>query len=392
MYMPLGNLYLAAAAKRAGFVVTIADFRDRVLELPKARYYGFSCTTPQITIAKQLAKRVHGKTIIGGAHPSLLPQDCEGYFDYVVRGEGEDILIDIIRNTLQPGTYRTKRIGTLDGIPLPAWDLVDNCFSTSLYAGERYGYGEKSMAVITSRGCPYNCAFCGNHLRAPVTFRSVQNIKKEIMELLRRDVSHLRFVDDNFTLHPQFDELCAMLKQAGVKYRCHSRSNLITKPMAYLMKDSGCEECSIGVESADDKVLKLNNKGEVAERHGKALRILQGAGLATKVYLMSGLPGETDDSIELTKQFMIDYKPTKWTLSTFTPYPGCAIFNNPEKFGIKIINPHWENWWNFVYNVRDLDLPDRKGYVHQLEGQTLEDMKRRHDNLYYFLYRGDWER
>jgi len=158
------------------------------------------------------------------------------------------------------------------------------------------------------------------------------------------------------------------------------------------MKDSGCEECSVGVESADDRVLKINHKGETALQHGRAIRILQRAGITPKTYWMSGLPGETDETIAINMEFMEEYKPSKWTLSTFCPYPGCDIYNHPERYGVTIINRNWENWWNFVFNVRDLDLPGRDGYVHQLDGQTLEDMKQRHDNFYYFLIGESWKK
>uniref|UniRef100_A0A6M3IFQ8 Putative radical SAM superfamily protein n=1 Tax=viral metagenome TaxID=1070528 RepID=A0A6M3IFQ8_9ZZZZ len=392
MYFALGNLYLAAAVKKAGFSVMIADFRDGVRTLPEARYYGFSCTTPQVPIAKQIAKTVKGKKIIGGAHPSLLPEDCRKEFDYVVRGEGEEVLVDILRNKYRTKIITASRIERLDTVPLPAWDLVDDCFSDTLFEGERYGKGEKSMAMITSRGCPFSCSFCGNHLRTPVTFRSVRNIQDEIVALEKRGVKHLRFVDDNFTLHPEFENVCRVLKDNGVKYRCHTRSNLLTLHKARWLKGTGCEECSIGVESADNKVLKKNHKGETVIQHGRAIQMLQEAGIVPKTYWMSGLPGETDKTIELNKEFMRKYKPAKWTLSTFTPYPGCDIYQNPAKYGVKIINEDWTNWWNFVFNVRGLDLPGRAGYVHQLKGQTLEEMKARHDEFYYFLTGESWKK
>ena len=179
--------------------------------------------------------------------------------------------------------------------------------------------------------------------------------------------------------------------EMDVVYRCHTRSNLITSTRAGLLKASGCEECSLGVESADDKVLKLNGKRETAAMHRQAVRILQDAGLNPKIYWISGLPGETDRTIELNMAFTQELKPSKWTLSTFTPYPGCEIYNNPRKFGVTITDPNWENWWNFVHNVRDLDLPGREGYVYVLDGQTKGEMKARHDTFYYFLLREEWK-
>ncbi len=390
MYFGLGNLYLAAVVKKAGYSVEVIDFRDRIDELPKARFYGFSATTPHITFAKQLAKKVNGITIVGGPHPSLLPEDCTD-FDYVIRGEGEEILPLILQGRVPKGVVTAPRIEDLDSVPYPAWDIVEEPFSKTLYTGERYGEGNISMAVITSRGCPYLCAFCGNVYRSPVTFRSVDNILGELFELMKRGVDHFRFVDDNFTLHPDFEKLCKELGRYNIHYRCHTRSNLMTPQKAESLKTSGCEECSLGVESADDDVLKLNKKGETALMHKRAFKTLKNAGMKTKAYWMSGLPGETDKTIDINIDFVKEVKHDKWTLSTFTPYPGCEIFNNPDKFGIEITNKHWESWWNFVFNVRDKTLPFRDGYVHILKGQTTQEMKARHDKFYNYLVSEDWK-
>jgi len=390
MYMPLGNLYLSAVAKQAGYEVHIADFRERIGVLPEAKYYGFSCTTPQIGIAKGLAKGVKGKTIVGGAHPSLLPKDCIDSFDHVVVGEGEEVLLDILRGEFLKVIYSTRN-KDLDSIPFPDWDGVGEPFSNSLYTGERYGLGDLSMAVITSRGCPYNCSFCGNIYCSPVIFRSVGNIISELMELMKRGVNHYRFVDDNFTLHPDLKGLCRELSRYNLKYRCHTRSNLMSPIIAEWLKSSGCEECCLGIESADDSVLKLNKKHETVAQHKEAIQILKKAGLRTKLYWMSGLPGETDKSIELNMQFMKELKPEKWTLSTFTPYPGCEIFNNPKNFGVTITNHNWDNWWNFVFNVGNKQFEGREGYVHIFDGQTPEEMKARHDRFYHYLLQEEWK-
>lgn len=392
MYHPLGLLYLAAVVEKSGYSVEIADFRDGEKELPEARYYGFSCTTPEINEAKKLAKQVKGKTIVGGAHPSLLPDDCLEHFDYIVRGEGERVLLDILA-----GLHEGKkliyaiRIMDLDTIPYPAWGKVKEPFSETLFTGERYGKGAKSAAIITSRGCPYRCSFCSNIYRVPVVYRSPANIAGEVKELLSMGIDHLRFVDDNFTMHPKFEDICLDLRSLGVIYRCHTRSDLLTRKQAELLKFSGCEECSLGIESADKAVLKLNNKKETPEQHGRAIEYLRSAGLRTKTYLMSGLPGETDETMEINKAFMREYKPDKWTLSTFTPYPGCDIYANPSKYNIEIMNPNWDNWWNFVMPVKGKNLPGRMGYVHKLKGQTLEEMGERHDRFYEWLRKGEWK-
>ena len=143
MYFGLGNLYLSAAMKRRGVNVCVADFRAIPAGvLPPADFYGFSITTPQVSAAKELAREVKGKTIVGGPHASLLPESCIGSFDYVVKGEGEYVLWDILCDKEQPGLVTAPRIDNLDRLPYPDWDAVAATFSNSLYDGERYGLVE----------------------------------------------------------------------------------------------------------------------------------------------------------------------------------------------------------------------------------------------------------
>jgi len=301
-------------------------------------------------------------------------------FDYVVMGEGEEAIVPILSGKWKRGIHNMPRIENLDSIPYPAWDMVDEPFSTTLFPGERYGDAEKAATIIASRGCPYNCHFCGNMYRAPVFYRSVENIIGELKELIKRRVRHFRFEDDNFTLHPQFAVLCAHISKLNIHYKCHTRSNLLDDEQAAYLKSSGCEECGLGVESADDKVLRLNNKAETASDHLKAIGILRNAGILSKTYFIAGLPGETDETLRINMEFFKKAKPDKWTLSTFTPYPGCAVYKNPDKFGIKILNWNWLDWWNFVQ--------DR--FVHVLDGQTSVQMWERYQKFYNFLKGETW--
>ncbi len=374
MYFSLAILYIAAAAKEAGYDVEIVDCRDGMKELPPARFYGFSCATPQIDEAKRVAKTVDGQTIIGGAHASLLPYDCHRHFDYTVVGEGEQVIIGILSGAVEKGIVRAPRISDLNKVPYPAWDLADDVFSTTLFPGERYGEGPKAMTLIGSRGCPYHCAYCGNVHTTPVTYRSAENMIGEIDALIDRGVYHYRFEDDNFTLIPDFVGLCQELTKRDIRYKCHTRSDLLTGMKAEMMKYSGCEECGLGVESADDAVLKKVNKGETVKDHLRAAAILRAAGIRVKAYFVTGLPGETDETIELNKTFAVAADIAKWPVSTFTPYPGCPVYRRPGAFGVEIVNHNFSDWWNYS-----------SAYNHRLEGQSREEMWARYEALYSFL-------
>ena len=381
MYFPLGVAYLASVVRNAGYKVTVCDFRRDIGEIPKAIYYGFSCATPQIEEAKLLAKQLDGITIAGGAHPTLLPDDCINHFDYVVAGEGESIILDILEGKVKNGLITTKRIEDLDTIPYPAWDMITKPFSDTLWPGERYGRGDLAGTLIGSRGCMFNCQFCGNLYRKPVIFRSVSDIIGELESVMKFGVYHFRFEDDNFTEHPEYKLLCKEIKKLDIRYKCHTRSNLLTEDKARLLKESGCEECGLGVESADDKVLRIVHKGEKAVHHGEAIRKLRQAGIRSKTYFMSGLPGETDNTLSLNMEFMQTYKPDKWTISTFSPYPGCGIFKHPEQFGIEIIEHDWRKWGNFCNDQ----------YNHVLMGQTPEEMWNRYKKMYAYYRSNKWQ-
>ncbi len=380
MYFPLGILYLAAMVKRTNYTVEIIDMRDGEKPLPEAKFYGFSCTTPEIEQAKKIASRVNGKTIVGGAHPSLLPLDCSG-FDYIVMGEGEYTILDILAGDIRKQTIPIKRIKDLDSIPYPAWDMAD-CFSQELFPGERYGKGDLGMTVLCSRGCPFNCHFCGNVYKTPVTYRSISNIIGELEELKKRGVNHIRFEDDNFTIHPNFGDLLLDIKKLDISWKCHTRSKLLMLEDAKLMKWAGCEEMGLGVESADDRVLDLNNKKETVFDHINAIKILKEAGIRSKTYFIAGLPGETDETLKINQAFFAACKPDKWTLSTFTPYPGTEIYNHPEKFRIRILDTDFNNWWNFC----------ESRFVHQLVYESPEKTWERYNILYTWLVREEWRK
>ncbi len=375
MYNPLGILYLSSVVKKHGFSCAVVDLRDKA-KIPDSRYVGFSCTTPEITHAKKLARvlgRPNRKTIVGGAHPSLMPQDCKE-FDYVVQGEGEKVIIDILEDKVTKKFIKTERLKNLS-LPYPDWFSFNPPFSEELFPGERYGKGDKAMTLIASRGCPFKCSYCGNIYNTPVIFRDIDDIIGEIKQLIYYGVRHFRFEDDNFTIHPQFHELCLELSVFGIRWKCHTRSDILTDDHASLMKFGGCAECGLGVESADENVLLLNNKKETVEDHIKAVKILKDHKLRAKTYFISGLPGETDRTVELNKAFFDEAKPDKWTLSRFTPYPGCEIFKNPQNFGVKITDWDYSKWWNF---------PDEP--VYELENSTREDLDRRYKTLYeYFM-------
>jgi len=362
---PLGTLYVGASIERAGHEVEIADLRDRepnVDLIPEAEWYGFSATTAEIEDCKLLAGLLKErdpkcKTVVGGPHATYLPEDCLPYFDHVVRGEGERAVVDLVEGKVGERVVAYPVEPDLDRIPFPAWHLLpeDRAFSRTLFVGERYGVGPRSAPVMSSRGCPWNCGYCGNWDRA-IRYRSPWNLVAEIRELADRyGVRHYRFVDDNFILNrKRLLKIAELLEPLDVRFRAHGRSELMSREVARALVRAGCEEFAFGVETADQRVLDLVNKRERVEDHRRAIKMVKEAGMRAKTYWMVALPGETWETVELNKRFMREMGGhiDKWTLSVFCPFPGCEIFRNPRKFGITWMERDWRRYW--LYQDRSL--------------------------------------
>lgn len=383
MYPNLGVLYLAAVLEQAGYKVQIADLRDKKADIdliPEAPIIGFSATTGEISDVKQLAQLAKSRdpkctTVIGGAHASLLPEDCDQYFDYVVIGEGEFALADIEKGIFGKRTYM-PRIKDLDSLPFPARHLA-NCFSETLIPGERYGHAEKATTVIFSRGCIWGkCSFCANMLKQPVIYRSPENIRDEIQELISKyNCRSFRVEDDNFTATPKWMiRVCEKLAPLRVKFKAHSRGNLITEDCIVALKEAGCIEMGTGLESADQRVLNKVNKGVRVEDSGKAIELLKKHGIISKVYFVMHLPLETEETIRLNKEFMEVYRPDKWTCSRFAPYPGSPVWQNPKAFGITWLDPDYAHYWNFF----------NSGLI-EYEDTSREELDKRYQEFYRWL-------
>jgi len=133
------------------------------------------------------------------------------------------------------------------------------------------------------------------------------------------------------------------------------------------------------VESADQRVLDIVNKKETLEQHIKAIRVAEDSGIRTKAFFMTGLPGETDEIVSLTRDFLKIAQPSKIILSRFTPYPGCDVWAKPEKYGVKWIDPQFEHFWNFPHSTT-ITYQDTSAKV----------LNQRYKQLYELLWSGEW--
>lgn len=373
--------------------MAVADLRDKEVDIsriPETPIVGITATTGEIQSARGIANMVrdrdrHTRVAIGGAHATYLPHTVRSEFDWTVAGEGELWGTDQARlspTQRSPSAiiYWPDPMEDMDSIPFPARHPFS--FSDTLFEGTGYGKGSKATSLITSRGCPFTCAFCQAEPRL-VRFRSPENVVEEIKEIERDwDCHHFRFEDDNFTLKAdRVFEICRLLEPLNIAWRCHTRPDVFGREMARAMKAAGCAEVGFGVESADQRVLDAVNKKETVEQHIKAIRTAADAGLKTKAFFMTGLPSETEEIVSLTRAFLKEAQPDKLILSRFTPYPGSDVWARPEKHSVSWIDPDFSHFWNF---------PDRTCVAYH--DASREVLDRRYNELYALLWNGDWRK
>lgn len=367
---PLGLLYLAAALKESGAVnvqvvdlagnADVADFYVNKLwcdahgisTLPEADVYGIYAVTPQYPFAVSVLGHIrsHGprgaKVMIGGPHASAAPREtaADGW-DFVVEGEADLEIGGLVANAValsEAGNiHRCTAPPDLDSLLFPAREMIDLLSYMPRIDGVSVG---PRTTLIASRGCPYACAFCcrddikgGNrNLQAPRSYRwrSGAGLRMEIDHLaacfgVRQGV----FVDDIFSLRmDQLAEYRDALVGSGFRYRCNTRAHLMTEERARLMAESGCEEISFGLESADDNVLKSISKNTV-EGNRRAVGLTTQYGMRVRIYFIFGFPGDGPDSAQAMKDFVLETKPDSAQVATLIPLPGSALGRHAASLG-----------------------------------------------------------
>ncbi len=347
-YPPLGLMHIASNLKKYGVPVKLVSLAEGLRPLPEADFYGISVLSANYEEVKDVISQIwrdypKSKIILGGPHPTALPKLVleETRVNYVVEGEGEYCLIDIINGDISEGVVKVDRIYDLDDLPFPDRGMLpyDHVFNkTNIFLMGT----DITTTIVSSRGCPYRCAFCCKlRMTEGVRYRSPGNFVAELEEVREKyGCRSFRVVDDAFSVdRARLLEICDLLVGRNFSLSVILRADTIQdRDVVDYMGLAGIRIISMGVESGDPEVLKSINKRETIEEMAQALRLCRNAGIETKVLLIEGLPGETPKSIQLTKQFMIDNKPDTYTLSKFTPLPGSLIWEHPENYDIKLSN------------------------------------------------------
>ena len=349
---PLGLLYIASSLEKDGYSVRVNDLSgihdESSWNIGKADIYGTTIYAPTMNISEKIARRCQeknplSKIVAGGAHPTAVPKEISNLFDIVGIGDGEEIMLEIARDYPNNKRFYKKDLEkNLDIYPNPSYHLIDP------FSYKRKFEGEQAITILTSRGCPYRCAFCGlSEQHKIMRYRSPENVIEEIQSIQKKyGINKFNFQDDTFTvdkkrLHKLFDAF----KNLGIGFRMHGRSGLDTPEDYRMAKEAGCDVIAWGIESGSQKMLDRMNKKTTVKKNEDVIKWAKENGLTTRAFFVIGFPGEDKYTLEETKEFIERANPDQYFVSNFVPYPGTDVWNNPEKYGVTKIYTDFENYY-----------------------------------------------
>lgn len=398
---PLGLLAVASPLLRAGYEVKLVDstitpnYRQRVLEeVRDALCLGVSLVTgPMIRETVEVARAVKAQNrafpvVLGGWHPSLLPQQTleAEFVDVVIRGQGEDAMLEVVR--------RLEEGASLDGVagsgfkrdgqlvmnaerPLrPLVEMPPKAYQLADFDAYERLCGRRWAMYTSSLACPFNCSYCTN---AGVYGRQwnalpAQQVVAETCDLaIRHSLEMLWIVDDNFLVDLERAVAIAEgLVRAGARFRwsIQATTNLtarLTPAELRLLRRAGLHQICQGVDSASPKILELMNKTfqDFDSIYLSAQRCVE-AGIRPSFNIIFAYPGEDNRDRRETVRFIMDvcrrFPGAEFWTNIFTPYPGSPIMGHAQEQGIEVPDS-LEGWSD--YFPRYTVLPWLKGRAHR---------------------------
>ena len=328
---------------------TILEYNPTVVGI-SAKSQNFASARIVARLAKEIDKQII--VIVGGPHPSMVGTEvlnCPD-IDACVKGEGENTIVELLNaidaqqefDAIRGIIYRKddhivenaprEFIKDLDSLPFPHETAPEVLKDYNQYPLTAFKY------IFATRGCPYNCFFCGSRKiwSRRVRFRSPENVIREIKGLQKKGLRSVHFDDDTFGIKKQYiNDLCnALIKHCpGLKWSCEIHVKLVDEQNISLMKAAGCYSISIGIESGNNEILKAMRKHITIEEALSACRIVKEHGIELHAFFMVGFPQETEDTLNDTIAAMRKINGVL-VYSIFTPYPGTEAFEFCREHGL----------------------------------------------------------
>jgi anaerobic magnesium-protoporphyrin IX monomethyl ester cyclase len=352
--IPLGLYSVAAVLKERGYNANILDWHEihkeperirETLAEQKPDVIGFSILHGNrwggLEIAheaKELDSNV--KIVFGGIGATFLWEHLLKHFpqiDFVILGEGEYSFLNLVKELEKPQGKDFDRIPgiafrkrgepakTADGVPIRNLDELP-------IPAKYFSY----QHVSSSRGCVWNCTFCGSpqFWGKGIRFRSPPHFVEELEMLYRKGVTFFYVSDDTFTIDKKrVIEICKriMERRLRITWYAISRVNYVDGEMLAWMRKAGCIQISYGVESGSEKIRKRLNKRIKTAEIKRAFALTAKYGILPRAYFIYGSPGETWETVRETIDLMMEIKPLSAIFYILDIFPGTELYSDLKK-------------------------------------------------------------
>jgi radical SAM superfamily enzyme YgiQ (UPF0313 family) len=366
---------------------------ERFQEIDFSKKYdlvGLTLMTSQAVRAYEIAdefRRRGVKVVLGGVHPTVMPEEAKEHCNSVVVGEAEKtwpmVIEDYQRNDLKP-YYEMEEPVDVTTIPTPRYDLLSNSgFYTLIW-------------IQTSRGCPHDCEYCivsrinGKRIRSKTPEQVVNEIKS--LKQYFGDIA-IGFGDDNMLARSNRKAAKLILREIiPLKIRWYGFSDVsIAKDeeMLDLARESGCRSLLLGFESINaaslQNISKSNWKYRQLEKYADVVEKIQSKGIGIMGSFIMGLDGDTFETFDQTRDFIKNTHLFAYFPNVITPFPGTRLRERYVKED-RILATGWDNYTKNGINIipKNMSVKEFAGKMIELLHELFDDKDLVIANLKYF--------
>lgn len=355
---------------------------------------GFSTFTAMAYECYELADQYRAAgipVVIGGLHATLLPEEAKLHADAVCVGEGETlwprILEDAAKGKLE-AFYRETKPGSYDvtTTPIPRFELLEL---------DRYN----RLTVQTSRGCPLDCEFCAaSKIYGRYRIKPVEQVMAEV-DAIERVWSNpfIELADDNTFVNKQWaKDFLREMGQRNIHWFTETDISVADDPeMLDLLANSGCQQILIGLESVTpdnlDKLDRANWKRKRLDGYRKAIDTIQNKGITVNGCFILGLDGDTPDTFETVRDFILDSNLLESQVTVLTPFPSTRLYHRLKAEGRLLEDQYWDRCTLFdvTFRPKRMSVEDlqegMKFLFSELYNERVYARRKRH---YMEIYKG----
>ncbi|NLH49678.1 MAG: B12-binding domain-containing radical SAM protein [Myxococcales bacterium] len=372
---PLGLLYLAASLRSAGHDVLFIDANapdhgaKKIAERIREFRPQIACLTAytflfyDVLFSARLIKSIQPDTKIalGGPHIDLYPEETLSHheIDFLISGDGEFPILNLCEALagkrsfaeVEGLIYRDERNESVFVAPLPRLANIDR-YAFPDRSPVRYRYYHCAVnpqgmetSMITSRGCPYLCRYCGDLAEKGYRARSPENVVAEFEQIAAQGFGGVHLWDGTFNVDlERAKEICRRLadRKLPLQFSTRIRGDNTDEEFFGLLAAAGCNRVNIGVESANPEILQAMDRRIDLDKVIQAVAQAKRHGLCTQAYFMLGFPHETEQQIRRTIDFALQLRSNYAMFMPVMLYPGTRLFQDALSNGAMKKDPYRE--------------------------------------------------